>query len=82
MGDKEVIYLLPVVAKLRANGINCEIYPDNSKLKKQFDYADKKAIPYFVIAGESEITEGTLNVKNLSTGEQTKIKIEEILNIF
>ena len=81
MGDKEVTYLLPIVAKLRANGINCEIYPDNSKLKKQFDYADKKSIPYFVIAGEQEISEGTLNVKNLSTGEQKTIKCEEILNI-
>ncbi len=82
MGEKEVAYLLPVMANLRANGINCEIYPDTSKLKKQFDYADKKAIPYFVIAGEQEISGGTLNVKNLSSGDQTTIKVEEILYIF
>ncbi|MBE6226361.1 MAG: histidine--tRNA ligase [Bacteroidales bacterium] len=78
MGDAEVKYSLPVIAKLRTEGINCEIYPDNTKLKKQFDYATKKGIPYFAIVGEEEISEGAVNVKNLETGEQTKLEIAAI----
>ena len=82
MGKAEAAYLLPVVAALRARGVNCEIYPDAVKLKKQFDYADKKGIPYFVIAGEQEISAGTLNVKNLATGEQKSVNKEEIVKLF
>lgn len=78
MGDKEVLYSLPLVAQLRAYGINSEIYPDNTKLKKQFDYATKKAIPYFAIVGEQEIEAGVVNIKNLETGEQTQLKKEEL----
>ncbi|MBQ8034727.1 MAG: histidine--tRNA ligase [Bacteroidales bacterium] len=78
MGDAEVKYSLPVIAELRAEGINCEIYPDNTKLKKQFDYATKKGIPYFAIVGEEEISEGAVNVKNLETGEQRKLEIAAI----
>ena len=78
MGDKEVLYSLPLVAQLRAHGINSEIYPDNTKLKKQFDYATKKAIPYFAIVGEQEIEAGVVNIKNLETGEQTQLKKEEL----
>lgn len=79
MGTAEVNYLLPAVAMLRANGINCEIYPENSKLKKQFDYADKKHIPYFVIVGEQEVTEGMFNIKTLSNGEQKRVNCEDLL---
>ena len=78
MGDKEVLYSLPLVAQLRAHGINSEIYPDNTKLKKQFDYATKKAVPYFAIVGEQEIEAGVVNIKNLETGEQTQLKKEEL----
>ncbi len=80
MGEAEVRYSLPVVAKLRAAGINSEIYPDNTKLKKQFDYATKKGIPYFAIVGEQEMAEGVVNVKNLATGEQSQIQIDMIAN--
>lgn len=78
MGDAEVRYSLPVVAALRAAGVNCEIYPDNTKLKKQFDYAAKKGIPYFVIVGEQEMSKGVVNIKNQITGEQKEVEIENI----
>ena len=78
MGDAEVAYSLPIIAGLRAQGINCEIYPDKSKLKKQFDYAAKKNIPYFVIVGEQEIADGVVNIKNQLTGEQIVCKKDEI----
>ena len=78
MGDAEVAYSLPIIAGLRAQGINCEIYPDKTKLKKQFDYAAKKNIPYFVIVGEQEIADGVVNIKNQTTGEQIVCKKDEI----
>ncbi len=78
MGDAEVAYSLPIIAGLRAQGINCEIYPDKTKLKKQFDYAAKKNIPYFVIVGEQEMADGVVNIKNQATGEQIICKKDEI----
>lgn len=81
MGAAEVAYTLPIIAELRARGLNCEIYPDNTKLKKQFDYATKKGIPYFAIVGEEEINAGKVNVKNLETGEQVQIDKDAIASI-
>lgn len=78
MGDAEVAYTLPIIASLRAQGINCEIYPDKTKLKKQFDYAAKKNIPYFAIVGEQEIADNVVNIKNQITGEQIICKKDEI----
>ena len=78
MGDTEVAYTLPILASLRAQGVNCEIYPDKTKLKKQFDYAAKKNIPYFAIVGEQEIADGVVNIKNQITGEQIICKKDEI----
>jgi len=70
MGADEVKYLIPVVKSLRENGIACEIYPEQTKLKKQFDYAAKKAIAFISIVGGDEASQGTINLKNLATGEQ------------
>ena len=70
MGADELKYIIPVVKSLREAGVACEIYPEQAKLKKQFDYADKKAIPFLSIVGGNEVAEGIINVKNLATGEQ------------
>lgn len=80
MGDKEVSYALPIAAALRAEGIACEVYPDNKKLKNQFEYADRKRIPYLAIVGDSEVSEGTVTIKNLATGEQRKVQSSEVKN--
>lgn len=82
MDDKSVAYLLPLAEKLRKNNINCEVYPDSSKLKKQFEYAEKNSIPFFIIAGESEVQAGTVNIKNLETGEQTTLPISDVPSFF
>lgn len=74
MGQKEIAAVLPLASKLRSNGVNCEVYADSAKLKKQFDYATKKAIPYIAIMGEQEIAEGTVNVKELSSGIQKVVE--------
>ena len=70
MGADEVRYLLPVASALRSEGVAVEIYPENTKLKKQFDYADRKAIPFLSITGADEAAAGKVQIKNLSSGEQ------------
>ncbi len=75
-------YGLGILRQLREAGINAELYPDASKLKKQFDYADRKRIPYVLIIGSDEIQTGLLSLKNMKTGEQQKLGLEQILSIF
>ena len=58
--------------------MSCEIYPDQTKLKKQFDYAEKKGIPFVSINGSDEAASGKINVKNLSTGEQMSFAKDDI----
>ena len=70
MDAEALSYIIPVVKSLREAGVACEIYPDKSKLKKQFDYADKKGIPFVSINGGDEAASGIVNLKNLSSGEQ------------
>ena len=70
MDAETLSYIIPVVKSLREAGVACEIYPDKSKLKKQFDYADRKGIPFVSINGGDEAASGIVNLKNLSSGEQ------------
>ena len=70
MGSAETAYILPVAADLRRKELIVEIYPDAAKLKKQFDYADRRGIPFLSINGSAEIEAGTVNIKNLASGEQ------------
>lgn len=78
LGDAELKYLIPIVKQLRDRGISCEIYPEASKLKKQFDYAGKKKIPFISICGSDEMASSVINIKNLSTGEQISISKDDI----
>ena len=81
MGADEVRYVLPVAAALRASGVSVEIYPESCKLKKQFDYADRKAIPFMSITGADEAAAGTVQIKNLSTGEQRAFAKDDLAGI-
>ena len=78
-GEKETEYCLPIVAKARENGIRTEIYPDTSKMKKQMSYANAKQIPYVVLAGENEMEQGKITLKNMITGEQQLVTPDEFL---
>jgi histidyl-tRNA synthetase len=69
------------VAKAREAGIRTEIFPDSSKMKKQMSYANAKQIPFVALAGENEIAAGKLTLKNMLSGEQQLLNIEEIINI-
>lgn len=81
-GEKEEAYLLPLVAQVRAAGIRTELYPESAKMKKQMSYADTKKIPYVAIVGETEMAEGKINVKNMITGEQQLLTVDELIALF
>jgi histidyl-tRNA synthetase len=78
-GERETAYCLPIIDKVRANGIRAEIYPDAVKMKKQMSYANAKLIPYVVLAGENEINAGKVTLKNMETGEQSLLSTEELI---
>jgi histidyl-tRNA synthetase len=71
---------LPVLKKIRDEGINAELYPDFAKMKKQFDFANKKNIPYVLIIGSEELNAGKFTLKNMATGEQQEYNFEEIID--
>ena len=80
-GGKEETYALQVLQQLQAAGIASELYPDVAKMKKQMKYADQKQIPFVVLIGEEERDSGNLSLKNMKTGEQQKVPLEDLIQI-
>lgn len=78
-GEKESAYCLPIIRKVRETGIIAEIYPDASKMKKQMSYANARNIPYVAIAGETEVESNSITLKNMASGEQKTISIEDLI---
>ena len=78
-GQAETDFCLPILAKVRAAGISAEIYPDSAKMKKQMSYANAKQIPFVAIVGESEMAEGKVNLKNMTTGEQQMLTPDQLV---
>ncbi len=70
---------LEVATELRSENINAEVYLENKKIKAKFKYADRLAIPYVIVIGEDEIANNTVTLKNMQTGEQETLKIEEVI---
>jgi len=77
-GDQEASYAFSKAAELRAKGIATEVYPDNSKMKKQMKYANALSIPYVALCGESELKNNTITLKNMATGEQQELSIDQV----
>jgi len=77
-GEKEALYGYKTIQKLREKGIAAELYPDAAKMKKQMNYANKRAFPFVVLAGEKEIESETFTLKNMETGDQTTVSFEEL----
>ncbi|MBU3853120.1 MAG: histidine--tRNA ligase, partial [Candidatus Paraprevotella stercoravium] len=80
-GAAETAYCLPILAVARQAGIRCEIYPDSAKMKKQMSYANAKNIPFVAIAGENEMNEQKVTLKNMITGEQMLVSQEELIQV-
>ena len=78
-GEKEAAYCMSIAAKAREAGIRTELFPDSVKMKKQMSYANAKDIPFVALAGENEISEGKVTLKNMQTGEQKLVNAEELI---
>jgi histidyl-tRNA synthetase len=80
-GDKEALYSMKAITQLRANDIKVELYPDHTKMGKQFQHADKRGIPFAVLVGEEEMNNQEFTLKNLNTGEQTKVNLDKLIEL-
>ena len=78
-GEKETNYVLPFVTKARQANIRTELFPDTVKMKKQMSYANAKHIPFVVLAGDNEIKQGKVTLKNMTTGEQILVSPEDLI---
>ncbi|PNW28051.1 histidine--tRNA ligase [Formosa algae] len=78
-GDTEALYSLKAIQKLRAAGINAELYPDAAKMKKQMNHANKRAIPFVVLVGEEEVKSEVYTLKDMIKGEQDKLDLDALI---
>lgn len=78
-GEKETAYCLPIAAQARQAGIRTEVYPDKAKMKKQMSYANAKGIAFVALAGENEIAQQKITLKNMTTGEQQLVSVDELI---
>lgn len=81
-GEKETAYCLPLVNETRSHGISAEMYPDAVKMKKQMSYANAKQIAFVAMAGENEMKENKITLKNMETGEQMLVPISDFMDVF
>ncbi len=82
MDESCLSYSMAVASKLRDNDLSCQIYPEQTKLRRQFEFADKNSIEYFIIIGEEERKGNKINIKKLSTGEQYEVPFDKIIGFF
>lgn len=81
-GEKETAYCLPLVNEARSHGVSAEMYPDAVKMKKQMSYANAKQIAFVAMAGENEMKENEITLKNMETGEQILVPISDFMDVF
>ena len=79
LGEAEAEASMRIMGTLRNNGVAAEIYPESAKMKKQMEYANRRGIPYVVIIGSEELGEGIATIKDMRTGEQAKVRFEEVV---
>ena len=78
-GEKEELYALAALQKLRAAGITAELFPDKAKIGKQMTFANNRGIPFVIMAGENEMNDGVFAFKNMATGEQENLTVEQLV---
>ena len=81
-GDRESLYALQAISKLRANGIASELYPDQAKMGKQMGYADKRNIPFVILAGDKEIENQSYTLKSMVSGDQSNYTLDQLISFF
>jgi histidyl-tRNA synthetase len=80
-GESESLYAMKAVSKLRNAGISSELYPDAAKMGKQMGYADKRNIPFVILAGDKEIENQSFTLKNMKSGDQKSVDFNELQEI-
>ena len=80
-GEKEAAHCLRLATRMRQEGIRTEVYPDSVKMKKQMSYASNSKIPFVALIGENEMLSSTISLKNMETGEQKSVTLEEAISI-
>lgn len=80
-GGEDELYALQILTEVRRTGINAELFPDAVKMKKQMNYANKKEIPFVLLAGEQERKDKTVTVKNMESGEQSQLSVDELIKV-
>ncbi|WP_439181547.1 histidine--tRNA ligase [Carboxylicivirga taeanensis] len=80
-GGEDELYALQMLNEVRKAGINAELFPDAVKMKKQMNYANKKEIPFVLLAGEEERNAKTITVKNMESGEQSQLTVDELIKV-
>jgi histidyl-tRNA synthetase len=80
-GHAETRIILPILKLLREKNIACELYPDTAKMQKQFSYANDNRIPYVALIGENEIQSNSITVKNMQTGQQETMSVEQLTTL-
>ncbi|WP_423818360.1 histidine--tRNA ligase [Salinimicrobium sp. TIG7-5_MAKvit] len=80
-GNKESLYCLKAIKALRAAGIAAELYPEEAKMKKQMNHANKREIPFVVLAGTKEIEDGQFTLKDMTSGQQSTVNLQELKEI-
>ena len=81
-GDKESLYAMQAISKLRENGIASELYPDQTKMGKQMGYADKRNIPFVILAGDKEIESQSYTLKSMLSGDQSNYTLDQLISFF
>jgi histidyl-tRNA synthetase len=81
-GEQEVQHILPILGRLREQGVASEIYPDQAKMKKQMNYANSRNIPYVALVGEQEVKAGVLTLKEMESGKQEQLSPDQLVERF
>jgi len=81
-GNEEALFSLKAISALRQNMINAELYPDATKMKKQMNYANRRQIPFVVLVGDEELKNNTYTLKNMASGEQAKLSLDQLITKF
>ncbi|MFD2824094.1 histidine--tRNA ligase [Lacinutrix iliipiscaria] len=79
-GDTEALFCLKAIKALRQQGVNAEVYPDAAKMKKQMNHANKRSIPFVVLVGEEEMNSNLYTLKDMISGEQTKLSLQDLIS--
>jgi histidyl-tRNA synthetase len=79
-GGKEQAHCMKLVHKLRASGVDCELYPSSAKMQKQMKYANDRNVQFVALVGEEEMNKNLIQLKNMETGDQMALSFDQLIS--